>query len=125
MALIHSPLCPQAPSLLLSRNALSVRQTKNRNTKYIYAYGQKLNTISTKECNVKMLLGIFPRIFSLFYIDRLQICALHFNENSARAAKETVDGAPVYDVSYRKYKGGRATVRRVKVAPTYSKSMNI
>ena len=52
---------------------------------------------------------------------RLQIAALHFNENVNRSQAVTKDGADRYDVVYPKYKKGGYIVRKVTVAPTYSK----
>ena len=49
---------------------------------------------------------------------------MHFNENSERPIRASPGGTPIYNVSYRKYKGGKATVKTVKVAPSYSKPMN-
>ena len=52
---------------------------------------------------------------------RVQLAALHFNENSGRAQATTKQGEEQYDVGFPKYKKGGYIVRKVTVDPTYRK----
>jgi len=52
---------------------------------------------------------------------RLQLAALHFNENSSRKHAVTKQGEERYDILFPKYKKGGYIVRKVTVEPTYSK----
>ena len=50
---------------------------------------------------------------------RVQLAALHFNENSGQAQATTKQGQERYDVIFPKYKKGGYIVRKVTVDPTY------
>ena len=61
-------------------------------------------------------------IYSLFLSScRLQLAALHFNENSSREQAITKEDEERYDLVFPKYKKGGYIVKRVTVNPTYSK----
>lgn len=55
------------------------------------------------------------------FIFRLQLAALHFNENSGRAQAVTKQGSKRFDVIFPKYKKGGYVVRKVLVNATYGK----
>ena len=50
---------------------------------------------------------------------RLELAALHFNENSNRDQAVTKEGDERYDIVFPKYKKGGYIVRRVVKKPTY------
>ena len=50
---------------------------------------------------------------------RLELAALHFNENSNREQAVTKEGDEQYDVVFPKYKKGGYIVRKVVEKPTY------
>lgn len=52
---------------------------------------------------------------------RLQLAALHYNENANRQIAVDRAGNPHYQYYFLKYKSGHATVRRVKVKSTFNK----
>lgn len=55
------------------------------------------------------------------HVFRVQLAALHFNENSNRAQATTQQGEERYDVVFPKYKKGGYVVRKITVDPTYCK----
>ena len=57
-------------------------------------------------------------MYNLF--GRLQLAALHFNENSCRDHALTADGQERYDINFPKFKKGGYIVRKVAVEATYS-----
>ena len=57
----------------------------------------------------------------MYFNLRLQLAALHFNENSQRAHAVTRQGDKCYDIIFPKYKKGGHVVRKVLVDATYSK----
>ena len=61
--------------------------------------------------------------YTLIHI-RLQISALHFNENSNKQHAKTKEGQKKYSISFPKYKKGGHIVRRIKENSTYSKRYN-
>lgn len=52
---------------------------------------------------------------------RLQLAALHFNENSNREQATTQEGEQRYCIRFPKFKRGGHTVRKILTDPTYSK----
>ena len=50
---------------------------------------------------------------------RLQLAALHFNENSGREQATTQHREERYDILFPKFKKGGYIVRKVTVDPTY------
>ena len=58
---------------------------------------------------------------SLFIFCRLQLAALHFNENSSRKQAVTRKGEDRYDIIFPKYKKGGYVVRKVIQGPTYGR----
>lgn len=52
---------------------------------------------------------------------RLQLAALHFNENSNRSQAVTKQGAKRYDIVFPKYKKGGYIVKKILLNATYSK----
>lgn len=60
-------------------------------------------------------------IILILFFDRLQIAALHFNENAGREQSTTKIGEKQYNVVFPKYKRGGYIVRKVLVDPTYGK----
>ena len=56
----------------------------------------------------------------LCYMTRLQLAALHFNENSSRDQAVTKEGKERY-ILFPKFKKGGYIVRKLTVDPTYSK----
>ena len=72
--------------------------------------------------DVNLIDCFFTAIFLLALHDfahRLQLAALHFNENSNRKQAITKSGKERYDVVFPKYKKGGYVVRKVVVKPTY------
>ena len=57
----------------------------------------------------------------IHYVFRVQLAALHFNENNNRAQATMKQGEDRYDVVFPKYKKGGYIVRKVTVDPTYCK----
>ena len=55
------------------------------------------------------------------YSVRIQLVALHFNENAHHEQAVTKAGEPRYDVVFPKYKKGGHIVKKVAKEPTYSK----
>lgn len=55
----------------------------------------------------------------VFY--RVQLAALHFNENSNHDQAIAKDGTDSYENVYPKYKKGGYTVRKVTVSPSYGR----
>ena len=53
---------------------------------------------------------------------RLQLAALHFNENTNRKQAVTKQGTRRYDVVFPKYKKGGYVVKKVLVNATYGKT---
>ena len=51
---------------------------------------------------------------------RLQLAAMHFNENSCRDHAVTAEGRQRYDINFPKFKKGGYIVRKVTVEATYS-----
>ncbi|KAK7881412.1 hypothetical protein WMY93_029821 [Mugilogobius chulae] len=49
---------------------------------------------------------------------RLQLAALHYNENAIRAQAATASGELRWSIKYPKYKHGDYTVRALKTTPT-------
>lgn len=60
-------------------------------------------------------------IIMTLVILRLQLAALHFNENSGRDQALTKQGSKRFDVIFPKYKKGGYVVQKVLVNATYSK----
>ena len=60
-----------------------------------------------------------------FCIFRLQIAALHYNENADRPQALTKSGEKRYSVLYPKYKKGGYIIRKLSVDPTYCKLFNL
>ena len=58
----------------------------------------------------------------MYFNLRLQLAALHFNENSQRVHAVTRQGDKRYDIIFPKYKKGGHVVRKVLVDATYSKT---
>ena len=58
------------------------------------------------------------------YIRRLQLAALHFNENVNRTQAVTKQGTRRYDVVFPKYKKGGYIVKKILVNATYGKVWN-
>jgi hypothetical protein len=52
---------------------------------------------------------------------RLQLAALHFNENADRPQLVNVSGKPVYRVRFPKFKKGGYTISPAKKSPTYGR----
>lgn len=52
---------------------------------------------------------------------RLQLAALHFNENSCRPQATTQQGDSMYSVSFPKGRKGEGVAKEVKVKQTFSK----
>ena len=63
---------------------------------------------------------LFTTCFTISFI-RLQLAALHFNENSSCEQAITHDGKERYDINFPKFKKGGYIVRKVTVEATYSK----
>ena len=51
---------------------------------------------------------------------RLQLAAIHFNENSCRDHAVTAEGRQRYDINFPKFKKGGYIVRKVTIEATYS-----
>ena len=56
------------------------------------------------------------------YTCRLQLAALHFNENTNRKQAVTKQGTKQYNVAFPKYKKGGYTIKKVLVNATYGKA---
>ena len=51
----------------------------------------------------------------------MALAAMHYNENSTRTQATTAEGEEQYSIHFPKSREGKATVRVLKTAPTYSK----
>lgn len=60
-------------------------------------------------------------IFFLFFFSRLQLAALHFNENASRQQATNQQGDAIYSVSFPKGRKGEGVAKEVKVKQTFSK----
>lgn len=69
-------------------------------------------------CYVPVFAVRFRNVICLFII-RLQLSAMHYNENANRQQAVTSTGSLRYSVVYPKYKQGDYTVRPLKADPTY------
>lgn len=70
------------------------------------------------------VLPLHSILYILLYfasVYRLQLSALHFNENSNREKAMTKEGEYCYDIIYPKYKKGGYVVKQVVKHPTYGK----
>lgn len=63
-------------------------------------------------------------VYKHINIYRLQLAALHFNENANRRQAVTKQGARRYDVVFPKYKKGGYIVKKTLVNATYGKVQN-
>ena len=54
---------------------------------------------------------------------RLQLAALHFNENANREQSRTKEGEEQYDIVFPKYKKGGYIVKKVISNPTYAENL--
>ena len=70
---------------------------------------------------MKILPAINIDYILLILFLRLQLAALHFNENSSREQAVTKDGKERYNINFPKFKKGGYIVRKVKVEPTHGK----
>lgn len=61
----------------------------------------------------------------ILYITRIQLAALHFNENAHREQAVTKAGEPRYDIVFPKYKKGGYIVKKVTNDPTYGKIVHV
>ncbi|XP_070412241.1 uncharacterized protein [Nothobranchius furzeri] len=76
---------------------------------------------STLEAFHSLIIRFTPKsqVFSFKgMLSRLQIAAMHYNENAARSHAATATGELRYAVVYPKYKRGDYTVRALKINPT-------
>ena len=64
-------------------------------------------------------MGVVLHIVEL--LCRLQLAALHFNENTNRNQAATKQGTKRYDVVFPKYKKGGYVVKKILVNATYGK----
>ena len=71
------------------------------------------------------VLSLPPFHLILLYIIRLQLAALHFNENANRKPAVTKMGEEMYDIIFPKYKKGSYVVRKVMQDPSYGKLLYI
>ena len=53
------------------------------------------------------------------------IAAVHFNNNLQRDDRKNEDGSEQIKIVYPKFKNGEATVRNVKVKPTYGRKPSL
>ena len=72
---------------------------------------------------VLLLYMYFPQLYIFFH--RLQLAALHFNENSNRKQAFTSSGEERYDIIFPKYKKGGYIVKKVTVDPSYGRRKSI
>ena len=63
-------------------------------------------------------------IYTCDFLNRLQLAALHFNENTNRVQAVTKQGTRRYDVVFPKYKKGGYVVKKVLTNATYGKVQN-
>ena len=56
------------------------------------------------------------------HLTRIQLAALHFNENAHRKQAVTKTGEPRYNIVFPKYKKGGHVVKKVAKDPTYGKN---
>ena len=60
-------------------------------------------------------------VYMYHFTCRLQLAALHFNENANRKQAVTKGGEERYDIIFPKYKKGGYIVRKVVQIPTYGR----
>ena len=65
----------------------------------------------------------FGEIYHFIIIIRLQLAALHFNENANREQSRTKEGEEQYDIVFPKYKKGGYIVKKVISNPTYGENL--
>ena len=63
-------------------------------------------------------------VIAMLHYYRLQLAALHFNENSSRSQAVTKQGTRRYDVVYPKYKKGGYVVKKILENATYGWKCN-
>uniref|UniRef100_A0A8P4G879 Uncharacterized protein n=1 Tax=Dicentrarchus labrax TaxID=13489 RepID=A0A8P4G879_DICLA len=86
---------------------------------------KKLSKISqNKECEKLIfwnVYNVFSILFSilLFFLPRLYLAALHFNENADRPQATTSAGEPLFRLHFPKWKKGECTAKPVKEQPTF------
>ena len=61
----------------------------------------------------------------MMYFTRIQLAALHFNENAHRDQAITKAGELRYDIVFPKFKKGGYVVKKVTKDPTYGKNCYI
>ena len=71
-------------------------------------------------CSVIILCSNIKRM----YLYRLQLAALHFNENTNRTQAVTKQGTRRYDVVFPKCKKGGYIVKKILVNATHGKAWN-
>ena len=54
-----------------------------------------------------------------FFVCRVQLATLHFNENSGRDQVVRCDGTKRFDIIFPKFKRGGYIVRKIKTEATY------
>lgn len=97
-------VCPQKCGVLLHRDAVQVCSKEYNLTFFKSIYHS--------------LLGVcWPCKFNVF-LTRLQLTAMHYNENAERAHASTTAGELRYSIVYPKYKHGDFTVRPLRTHPT-------
>ena len=67
----------------------------------------------------------FYRDFSTFFFNRLQLAALHQNENGGRGQARGKDGRLQFKIKFPKYKKGRHVVAKVAKPATVGKKGKI
>jgi len=82
----------------------------------------KVYTCTCTYCNLTTVSA--PLSLSLSpYTFRLQLSALHFNENANRKQAVTKKGEERYDIVFPKYKKGGYIVRKIVQDPSYGRSL--
>ena len=78
--------------------------------------------LSEGGCSVVKILN--SNIKRITFVYRLQLAALHFNENVNRTQAVTKQGTRRYDVVFPKYRKGGYIVKKILVNATYGKVWN-
>ena len=63
--------------------------------------------------------------YKIILIVRIQVAALHFNENANKEQAVTKAGEHRYSIVFPKYKKGEYIVKNISIDPTYCKLENV
>lgn len=100
---------------------LQLTKPRHLNLSIVCLYTMLLNQLDfhIRECSAGIVLAMYTAISYYYSVPRLQLAALHFNENSNRKQTVTKKGEEQYEIIFPKFKRGGYTVRKVLEDPTF------